>query len=377
MAVAAALVVVAVGAATAWAMTRPKGDATSAATTVSVTATTLRQTVTSSGTFEPASQADLSFGASGTVTAVKVGVGDSVAAGQVLAIIDSTDLANAVELAQANVDAASAQLSQSRSSGASSTQIAAAQAQVAAARAKVTSATASLKAATLTAPMAGIVATISISTGSQVGSSGGAAVGGAGSSAASTSSSAQIVVISTRKWLVQASVSSSDLASLKKGLQAEVTPSGSRTKVFGTVSSVGVIASSSSGVATFPVTIAVTGSPTGLYVGGTAGVAIIVKALTDVLTVPTSAIHTENGLTVVHQVKNGATVTTPVTLGLVSGTTTQVTKGLSLGDEVVVSTSSFGAGSGSTGTRTRGTGTFGGTGGLGGGSFGGPAGGGP
>ena len=44
------------------------------------------------------------------------------------------------------------------------------------------------------------------------------------------------------------------------------------------------------------------------------------------LTVPTAAIHEENGQTVVYQMKDGAQVSTPVTVGAVYGTTTQVTR---------------------------------------------------
>jgi macrolide-specific efflux system membrane fusion protein len=52
----------------------------------------------------------------------------------------------------------------------------------------------------------------------------------------------------------------------------------SQTQLFGTVSSIGIVAeSSTSGSATFPVVIAVTGKQTGLYSGGSASVTIIVK----------------------------------------------------------------------------------------------------
>ena len=52
------------------------------------------------------------------------------------------------------------------------------------------------------------------------------------------------------------------MGEVKQGDQVVITPSGSTTNVYGTVSSVGLIASSSSTVATFPVSIAVTGSTT-------------------------------------------------------------------------------------------------------------------
>src|SRR5271169_974263 len=54
-------------------------------TTVAVTTGTIQQTVASSGTIEPATQANLNFAVSGTVTALNVKAGQAVTAGQVLA----------------------------------------------------------------------------------------------------------------------------------------------------------------------------------------------------------------------------------------------------------------------------------------------------
>ena len=64
-------------------------------TTVPVTTGTIQQTVASSGTIEPASQANLNFAVSGTVTAVNVKAGQTVTAGQVLATVDTTALSDA------------------------------------------------------------------------------------------------------------------------------------------------------------------------------------------------------------------------------------------------------------------------------------------
>jgi len=177
--------------------------------------------------------------------------------------------------------------------------------------------------------------------------------------------------------VVEASVGSEDLPQLKKGMQAEITPTGSTTKVFGTVKTVGIVASSSSGgSASFPVTIAVTGSPKGLYAGGAATVSIIVKQVDNVLTVPTSAVHTENGKTVVHQMVSGAQVSTAVTVGTTYGAVTQILTGLKTGDKVVGTTFRTGGNNPTGGTRTRQGGGTGG-GGFGGGGFGGGFGGPP
>jgi len=136
------------------------------------------------------------------------------------------------------------------------------------------------------------------------------------------------------------------------------------------VKSIGIVASSSSsGSASFPVTIAVTGSPKGLYAGGAADVSIIVKKVENVLTVPTNALHTEKNTTVVHQMKNGEQVSTPVTVGTAYGAVTQIRSGLKAGDKVVGTSFRLGGNGNSGGTGTR---QGGGTGGGGTNGFDGP-----
>lgn len=374
----ATALVVAASVGLAWRATHQPADAATTTTqTVTASLQTLQTTVGTSGTIEPATQSTLSFTSSGTVTSVTAAPGDKVVKGQRLATMESTSLTNAVTLAQANLTAAQATLADTQSAGGTATAIAAARAQVTVAASSVADAKTALADATMISPITGIVAAVNISVGDQVGTgssgasgsggTGGAGGGGTSGSTASSSSAGDIVVITNTSWTVSASVGSADLASMKKGLQAVITPTGSSTAVFGTIQSVGVVATtSSSGSATFPVAIKVTGSPSGLYAGGTADVEIVVKQVTNAVTIPTAAILTENGQTVVHQVKGTEVVTTPVTIGVVSGATTQITQGLSSGDIVQEQTVSS-ASNGSSGS-TRG-GNFGG--GFGGGGFGG------
>ena len=365
---AAVITLVVVGGGGAWAVTHSSSSNATAPTLVSATSSTIRQSVSASGTIQPAHRADLSFAVSGTLTSLTVAAGDQVKVGTILATVDSASLQSAVTSAQANVTATQDQLTAQQGSVSSAVQIASAQAQLVDAQGKVTDAQTALTSASLTSPIAGTVAQVNIATGDKVGNA--ASAGASSSSSAggtsSTSSTAQIVVISTTSWVVSASVGSADLPQLRKGLQAEITPTGSTTKVFGTVESVGIIAaSSSSGSATFPVTITVTGSPKGLYAGGAADVAIIVKQVQNLLTVPTNALHTESGKTVVHQMTNGAQVSTPVKVGATYGAVTQILSGLKAGDKVVGTAFRMG-GNPAGGTRSRqGSGT-------GGGGFGGP-----
>jgi multidrug efflux pump subunit AcrA (membrane-fusion protein) len=381
----AVIVLLVVGGGGAWVVTRPASSTAAAPTLVSVTTSTIRQSVSATGTLEPAHRADLTFAVSGTVTSLPVVVGDTVRAGAVLATVDTSSLETAVTSAQASVSATQDQLTAQQDAGSSAVQIASTQAQLADAQAKLADSETALAAASMTSPIAGTVAQVNIAAGDKVGgtasasspsasgsagsssSSAGAGASSSSASAASASSTAQVVVISTTSWVVNASVGSADLPQLKKGQQAEITPSGSATKIFGTVKSVGIVASSSSsGSASFPVTIAVTGSPKGLYAGGAADVAIIVKQVENLLSVPTNAVHTESGKTVVHQLKGGAQVSTPVKVGTTYGAVTQILSGLKAGDKVVGTTFRLGGNrpSGGTGTRQGGGTVPGGTGGF-------------
>jgi multidrug efflux pump subunit AcrA (membrane-fusion protein) len=380
---AAVLLVVAAGGAYALARQGSSAAAAAAPRTVTATVTTMQQTVSSTGTLEPANEADLSFGAAGTVQTLDATVGEKVTKGERLATIDDAALTSQVQLAQAQVDQAQAQVTASASG--TSAQVAAAQAQLASARARLSSAEDALSGATLTAPFSGVVASVNIQVGEKVtgsgSGSGGSGTSGSGDSSGSGASggsaTAAITVISTTSWVVTAPVTNADLPSLKEGLQAQIVPTGASSPVFGTVRSVGIVASSSSsGVAEFPVTIAVTGHPAGLYAGTSVSVSIIVKQLSNVLVVPTLAVRTQNDRTVVSVDRNGSVVTTPVTVGEVFGAQTQITHGLAEGDAVVLPTGGFQRGAtgttgGGTGTEGRGGAGFGGLGGFGGGFRGG------
>lgn len=373
-----ALVVVLAGAGAWFTMASGDDDGTEAQRITSTVARgTYKTTVSATGTITPKREEDLSFSSAGTVTSVRVAVGDRVVKGDVLAAIDKTALVAQRDAAESAVDAAETQLSED--AGSSSTQIAADEASLAAAKSQLASAQDAVDDATLRAPFSGTVSAV----GYEVGDSAGAAGSSGGSSpSADGSSSAAITVISPKKLLVEATVSASDVSRLKKGLQAEITPTGGTETVYGIVTEVGVIAAASdSGAAQFPVTVEVTGTPTGMYPGASATVAIVVKQATDVLAVPTAAVKTDDdGTSYVNLVVDGRTVQTPVTLGDVYGAQTEVTDGVKVGDvvEVVTITGRRGTGNGNGGGNRSGV-QFPGGGELpGGGAFpGGGTGGGP
>jgi membrane fusion protein, macrolide-specific efflux system len=356
---------------------------------VKATTGTIKETVAASGTLQPASQANLSFGVSGVVTAVDIKAGQTVTAGQVLATVGTAALQADVDSAQAQLEAAQARVTSDKEASAEATQIDSDEASVTSAESSLSTAQADLADASLTSTIAGTVASVSLAVGQQVtgsgsGSSGfgatSAASSVASSSSTSSSSSAQVVVISTNSFIVNTTVDDTEIGELAQGDQATITPTGATTLDFGTVASIGLIATESSDVATFPVVIDVTGDPTGLYAGATAGISIIVKQLNNVVEVPTAAItYSTSGQATVTEVKNGAHVSQPVTVGQAESGETQITSGLSPGDKVVERVVTFkgAAGAGRTGglgggfTRGGGLGGGGFTGGAGGGFTGG------
>lgn len=381
--------------------------------TVPVTTGTIQQTVTSSGTIEPASQANLNFAVSGVVNGVNVKAGQTVTAGQVLATVDTTALTQQLDAAQAQLTSAQDRLSSDESSGASTSQIDSDEASVTSAESSLSSAQANLKDASLTSTISGTVASVSLVVGQQVtgtgsggsgnnGSTGSsAATGGTGATGSSTpssgsssssgsgSSSGQIVVIGTDSYVVSTTVDDTQIGQIADGDQVDITLSGSgstssasstaksaaagagssssgssatSSAIYGTVGSISLIGSQTSNVTTFPVVIDVTGNPSGLYAGASADVSIIVKQLNDVTEVPTAAIsYTNSGQATVTKVVNGNHVVTNVTVGDAENGETQIVSGVKAGDKVLERQVTFKAPSGAGG------GLFGGTGGRNGG----------
>jgi multidrug efflux pump subunit AcrA (membrane-fusion protein) len=325
---------------------------------VAATTGTMQQTVTTTGTIDPAQQANLNFAVSGQVSGVDVTVGQNVTAGQTLATVDPSALAADLAAAQASLTAAQAKLANDQANGAATSQVDSDEASVTTTQSQVAGAQTNLSDANLTSTIAGVVASVGLSVGQQV--TGGSSSSGSGSSAASSSAgssrsnaaagtgssggassgssgstSAQVVVIAIDSWVVSGTVDDTQVGQVKVGDQSVITPTGSTTKVYGTVASVGLIASQSSNVAAFPVQIAVTGSPGGLYAGATANVSIVVRQINNAIQVPTAAISYPGGQPTVSVVGNGKQSSRAVTTGVSVAGQTQITSGLRAGEKIV------------------------------------------
>ncbi|EQD50032.1 efflux transporter, RND family, MFP subunit, partial [mine drainage metagenome] len=126
------------------------------------------------------------------------------------------------------------------------------------------------------------------------------------------------------------------------------------------------VATVSSGVATYPVTVSITGTPSGLFTGATASVSIIVHVAANVLAVPTSAVHTVGSTSYVTMLVNGKQKRVLVVTGSADALRTQIVSGLKAGEKVVLTQLHVAVPSSTSGLGPRG--------GFGGGGFGGGAG---
>ena len=241
--------------------------------------------------------------------------------------------------------------------------------------------------ATLVSPLAGTVAQLSVTPGSSV-------------SAQSTA----VTVIGPGVDQVTTTVGDLDLQKVHVGASVMVTPDGTNKPVHGTVTAIGLLpvsttstssttgsgrsgassstassssssssssTSSATNSATYPVTVSLDSS--GLYSGSGANVSILVKSVSDVVTVPTSAVTTFGTLHTVTVLSGGKAQRKVVVVGASDATLTQITSGLKAGDHVALAnvstplptsgtTSLTGRGGGLGGSLTGGTGRGGGAG---------------
>lgn len=243
--------------------------------------------------------------------------------------------------------------------------VAADQASVDAATLQVAVAEQAERQAQLVSPIDGTVGLLNLSKGSAVSGSTG-------------SSSPSIVVVGPGGYEVSTTVTDLDLDHVKVGSLVHATPDETGRAVDGTVTSIGVLPTSSGsssssttgGSAIYPVTIALSGDDLSLHTGTSADTAIVLAQANAVLTVPTSAIHRIGSGSIVEVVRGGKESAVRVTLGAVGRELTQVTSGLQVGEQVVLANMNASIPSSTSSQTGRGFGGtgFGGGAGLGGGA---------
>ncbi len=144
------------------------------------------------------------------------------------------------------------------------------------------------------------------------------------------------VVVGGKAVTVTASVDESQIGEIEAGQAARVSTPGNDASATGTVTAVGMVGDSSSGITTYPVTVLVEDPEILLPTGSRAMLAITIGMAQDVVTVPVSAVTRDGASAVVRIEKDGAASSRRVALGVVGATSVAVTEGLSAGDQVIL-----------------------------------------
>ncbi|MBB2946823.1 macrolide-specific efflux system membrane fusion protein [Actinoplanes lutulentus] len=327
--------------------------------TLTVDQGTVTKTVSADGSVESASTATATFTTSGTVTTIKVKVGDKVTSGQLLARVDATDSERSLDLAEANLDAAQDALDRAEDAG---TDTSSATNEVTQAELSVDEAEAAVTGTKLTAPMAGTVTAVN-------GTLGGASSSGGGSGTTSSSTSSGFVDLADLgKLQITAAFSEADATELKEGQSATVTWNALQgTETTGQVIAVDPTATTTNSVVTYGVTVSLPNPPDGAKPGQTVSVAVITGNVENAVMVNSAAVtSTGNRKTVTVLGTDNQQETRQVQVGLEGDDAYQITSGLTAGERVIVPTA----------TTTTTTTNSGGGGGFGSGGGGAPPGGG-
>jgi len=360
------------------------GSSTRTATRlVSATLGTVSQTVSASGTVQPATSLDLNFVNGGTLTAVNVKAGDKVKAGQVLATIDPAKARVALEMAQANLAAAQQKLDQAKNPPATPQDPAPAVDAVAVAQAKagvnqatlnVSDAQKALDATTLKAPEAGTISAVNFTVGQTVGGGGNSASSssssGSSGNGSSNASKAFATLLDLDHMVVKVGFPEADAGKVAAGQPVTMTiDSLAGERPTGTVASIDTVSTVVSNVVTYNAVVAFDSVPTGVKPGMTANVSVIAASRDNVVSVPSAAISTTGGQSTVTVRTNGADEVRDVVTGLKGDGSTEITSGLDPGEQVVMSVGvvSSNTNRATTGNQQTRTGTFGGGGFTGGG----------
>lgn len=206
--------------------------------------------------------------------------------------------------------------------------ISADQAAIEVAKAGLEEAQSNLSATVLRSPVKGTVASIDIEKGDTV-----------------TAGTTVATVIPKASYQIVASFSEADALKLAVGQKATVTFDALSETAEGTVTEVDILPTSStsgtsSSVTTYNATITIDQAPDDVRQGMSASVVVTTDDASDVLWVPTAAVTTAGGQSTVTVRTNGVDSTVVVETGLEGDSGTEITSGLTEGQQVVIDTSS-------------------------------------
>jgi multidrug efflux pump subunit AcrA (membrane-fusion protein) len=178
-----------------------------------------------------------------------------------------------------------------------------------------------LAANTLTAPVSGTVAAVGMA---------------AGDGVTAGSTTAVITVLADTGYVVDATIPVGDARSAEVGQAVAVSVEGSDDELDGTVSSVGVLDVSETSTPSFAVTVSFDDTDLTALTGTAASLAITAAEASDVVVVPTSAVHVSGTTSTVDVLADGELEARGVETGALGADYTEIVEGIESGDIVVL-----------------------------------------
>ncbi|NCU27312.1 efflux RND transporter periplasmic adaptor subunit, partial [Candidatus Nomurabacteria bacterium] len=159
--------------------------------------------------------------------------------------------------------------------------------------------------------------------------------------------------IITKKMIATITLNEVDIAKIKIGQEVDITFDAlDDVSVKGEVSEVDTVGTVSQGVVSYTVKISFDTDNESVKPGMSITANIITESVSDVLTIPSSAVKTVSGTSFVEVLNNGVPEKKTVETGITDDVTTEIKNGLSEGDKVVVSTTTGSSSKKSTTTTT-------------------------
>lgn len=191
--------------------------------------------------------------------------------------------------------------------------------------------------ATITAPANGVLSNFALTEGMSV-----ANLSSSSSSNSNSEATQSVGIITNPKNQTTASVSLTeiDVVKVKADQKVTITMDAFPDKTFtGKVLAINTNGQSTSGVTSYPTIIVFDNTVSNMYPNMSVSANIIIDSKTDILTIPSSAIKTSNGQSVVQVKKDNQITQVEVETGISDSTNTEIISGLNEGDIVITSTS--------------------------------------
>ncbi|SNV67025.1 efflux RND transporter periplasmic adaptor subunit [Veillonella rodentium] len=295
----------------------------------------VKTSISATGTINPVNYVDVSTNVAGKLESVLVKENDQVTAGQVIAYIDTRQLQATVDDARAAMSKAELDMNRYK---ALVDQNAIAQQKYddsvtdyERAKSVYDKAVADLSDATITAPMAGTVVGTPLKAGQTI----------------STGISTQMIIATIADLSnleIYLTVDETDIGNIKNGSRVEFTVDSKPGETFtGYVSEIakgtkGELGKTSTSVVYYIVKVAIPQDIAGNFLPTmTARATIFGDDIKNTLVVPLTAVRTDKQGEYVYVIKDGQPVRTAVSTGVTGDTNVQILKGLSEGDEIIVS----------------------------------------